>query len=100
MANLSNTDWGNSPTKTGLYKVTIDYSYIDPDSNWWVTPSCTYCAFTDKEKARQFAINKIKEEGWDLPQINDFEFVEQNERKDSDELESISITVEEIEILD
>ena len=59
MANLSNTDWGNSPTKTGLYKVTIDYSYIDPDSNWWVTPSCTYCAFTDKEKARQFAINKI-----------------------------------------
>ena len=27
-------------------------------------------------------------------------FVEQNEKKDSDELESISITVEEIEILD
>ena len=69
MANLSNTDWGNSPTKTGLYKVTIDYSYIDPDSNWWVTPSCTYCAFTDKEKARQFAINKIKEEGWDYPKL-------------------------------
>ena len=53
-----------------------------------------------KKKLDNFAINKIKEEGWDLPQINDFEFVEQDERKDPDELESISITVEEIEILD
>lgn len=86
--------------KTGLYQVTLNYAYRDPESEWWVEPSDTYCAFTSAEKAKEFAIEKIKREWSHLTQISELEFVEQNPKKDSDELESVSIVVKEILILD
>lgn len=86
--------------KTGLYQVTLNYAYRDPESEWWVEPSDTYCAFTSAEKAKEFAIEKIKREWSHLTQISELEFVEQNPEKDSDELESVSIVVKEILILD
>lgn len=86
--------------KTGLYQVTLNYAYRDPESEWWVEPSDTYCAFTSAEKAKEFAIEKIKREWSHLSQISELEFVEQNSEKDSDELESVSIVVKEILILD
>ena len=38
--------------KTGLYQVMLNYAYRDPESEWWVEPSDTYCAFTSVEKAK------------------------------------------------
>ena len=86
--------------KTGLYQVIINYAYRDPESEWWVEPSDTYCAFTSAEKAKEFAIEKIKREWSHLVQISELEFVEQNPEKDSDEFESVSIVIKEILILD
>ena len=86
--------------KTGLCQVTLNYAYRDPESECWVEPSDTYCAFTSAEKAKEFAIEKIKREWSHLVQISDLEFVEQNPEKDSDELESVSIVIKEILILD
>ena len=86
--------------KTRLYQVIINYAYRDPESEWWVEPSDTYCAFTSAEKAKEFAIEKIKREWSHLVQISELEFVEQNPEKDSDELESVSIVIKEILILD
>ena len=86
--------------KTGLYQATLNYAYRDPESDWWVEPSDTYCAFTSAEKAKEFAIEKIKREWSHLTQISELEFVEQNPEKDADELESVSIVIKEILILD
>lgn len=96
-----NKQFGNKETKkTGLYQAIINYAYRDPESEWWVEPSDTYCAFTSAEKAKEFAIEKIKREWSHLTQISELEFVEQNSEKDADELESVSIVIKEILILD